>query len=442
LNITGASAAGGAGVAISFGGGATVVSCGSSLITLSLVTTPTSLGTSSGDTMTYTLPVGLAYAGNLTAGFTALVSGGSGSPTIVKIPMPVGIAPSTPINYSFDAIPSGGGCGSMNIGGAYQRRIASLLCGSTACASSSVVISTATSPAIVVNKPNLVLSNVVILDTPSWRQANWNANHVKVYYSNNGSQAYSANSDTVEFFCNSGSTVAFAKRALTKNVAVGSSDSDEYYVMMPIGSCIPGDVITARIQTTTSSGTPQCLCSPSSYVMSGVGLPLGFLQAGASSSDCSVRLFWQYNQSLSVDRFEIQRSGDASLYQTIATLDGRSREYRDISSVSGNWYYRIVAVSTDGKRTYSKTLIADSGDCPEMALRVFPNPVQHQLTILGLKAGAVSQYKIIDHLGRNVLQGELVSRNTIDVSMLSPGFYILKVIDGGKVEARQVQICR
>jgi len=444
LNITGATAAGGAGVTISFGGGATSVNCGSSLITLSLITTPTSLGTTSGDTMSYTLPIGLVYAGNLTAGYSAVVTGGSGAPTIVKIPMPVGVAASTPINYSFDVEPNGGGCGAMNISGDYKRLIAPLSCGAVPCASSSVVIASATSPVITVNKPTLILNNVEIFDTTAWRQANYPANRVRVYYSNNGTQSYTGNSDTVEFFCNSASTVPFAKMPLTKNVAIGASDSDEHYVMMPIGSCSPGDVITTRIQTQTAGGTAQCLCAPSSFEMAGVGLPLKFLSTKIQSKDCAVNLNWQYNDQSSLIRYEVERSSDGKNYHRIAQLHANNNEYLDVTPTSGIWFYRIKVIEAEGSVTYSNTLSTQTSKCIGTANSVYPNPASDQIYIVLQGESFYNQFQIIDALGRTLLKGSLNmnTNNKINVANLVSGTYTIRIITDTEVSTQQVQILR
>ena len=446
LDITGASAAGGAGVTISFGGSPTTLGCGTTVVTLSLITTPTSLGTTAGDTMTYTLPVGMGYAGNLTSGYSATVTGGAGAPTIVKVAMPTGVAAGTAISFNFDVVPQGGGCGSVNIMGAYQRRIASLFCGATACASSSVVISTATSPNITLVKPSLVISDIQLLDTPAWRQANYYANHVKVFYSNNGTQAYSANTDTIEYFCNASATVPFAKMPLTKALAIGASDSDEYYLMMPIGSCSPGDVIVSRIQTQTAGGTAQCLCSPSSFVSAGVGLPLTFLGVSTKVQDCAVNLSWSYNitDNSDLNSFIIERSNNGVQYNTVATLKPSVTNYIDVTPNSGKWFYRIKAIGVQGKAAYSPTQTANTMQCVGNRVKVYPNPANEQLQIVLQGSSNNNRFELIDALGRVLLQGVLNNNtnNKLDVSGLVRGTYLVKVITDDNVTMHQVQILK
>ncbi len=62
-------------------------------------------------------------------------------------------------------------------------------------------------------------------------------------------------------------------------------------------------------------------------------------------------------------------------------------------------------------------------------IEVYPNPTADQLIIKnGFENGT---YVIYDAIGRNVLNGELTSSNKIDVAVLSPGQYVLK-INGGQ----------
>lgn len=445
LNITGASAVGSGGGTMSFG--TSSVSCGASTV-LSLSTVPTGAPTQAGDTIIYTLPPGLIYAGNFTRGTNCatcdVVASASGN--VVKIKLQTGVAATSTLVYGFDVAPDGGGCGSVNIQAEFKRVIASLLCSGVPCSSSSVIIASSTSPAITLNKPNLVMSNIVILDTTAWRQANWNANHIKLYYNNNGTQAYTANTDTVEFFCNSTATVPFAKRALTKSLAIGASDSDEYFIMMPIGSCVPGDVITTRIQIQTASGTPQCLCNSEQYVAAGIGLPLQFLKTGVTVKDCAVTIDWTYNESGSdkVASFVIERSNNGADYKTISSQMANSVRYVDVTPNSGKWFYRIKAIGMDGKITYSNTLQATTSQCVGNTITVYPNPANAQLNIVLQGTSVNNQYELIDALGRVVLKGAILSNsnNKLEVSGVPVGAYTIRITTDTEVRTEKVQILK
>jgi hypothetical protein len=429
LNITGATAAGSAGISMNFGS-ATSVSCGSA-ITFSLTTTPTSLPTTVGDTMVYTLPAGLAYAGNLTPGFTAVTTN-----QLVKVPMPVGVASGTPINYSFDVVASGGGCGSANITGAYQRSIAPLSCGGTPCTSSSVVIANGASAGITINKPTLVITGM------STSSTNWpvgTSKTVHLTYTNTGTLAYTANTDSVEFFCGS-STTPFATRALSKNVAIGAGDYDDFTILPPMGICAVGDLITARIQTVTSAGTPQCLCSPSSYTLAGVALPLTFISTDATADNCGVDITWQYDiTGTQLQNFIIERSSDGRQFNAIATLAQATTGYTDVTPYSGNWYYRVKAVTADGKVTYSKTLVVKTSQCTTNTFKVYPNPAKGKVQVVLQGNSTNTTYELHDAIGRILLKGSLLG-NSINLKGIAAGAYTLSIRVDGALHIQRLNI--
>jgi hypothetical protein len=436
LNISGVTVSGSAGVNISFGS-ATSATCGT-FIPVSLTTTPTSVGTSAGDTMVYTLPLGLAYAGGLTSGFTADTSG-TGGATVIKIAMPVGVVASTPINYTFNVVPSGSGCGSATITGAYKRAIAALSCGGTPCTGSSVVIASATSPAITLNKPSL---NITGMSTGTTGWIIGTSQTIHLTYNNTGTQASLANVDTVEFFCGS-STVPFAKQALTKSVAAGSSDYDDFTILVSTGACTAGNLITAKIQTTTSSGTPQCLCAVSSFVMNGVPLPLTFITTDITTDHCAADIQWTYNiTSGAIEHFIIERSIDGRDFNSVATLQPGTKDYIDITPYSGNWYYRIKALEITGTVFYSTILTVKTTLCGTNTLKVYPNPTTGKVQIVLQGNSINNSFELIDALGRTLQKGRLQanSNNTVEISNVTSGRYMLKIISDESTQTAMLDI--
>lgn len=445
LNITGASATGSGGGTVSFG--TTTVSCGTPT-TFSLSTVPTGAPTQAGDTVVYTLPAGLVYAGGFTKGTNCTTCDivASAASNKVKIKLQTGVAATNTLSYSFDVTPNTAGCGTVTVLSEFKRDITPLMCGATACGSSSVVIASGTSPNITLQKPNLVISNVAVLDTPSWRQAAYPANHVKVFYNNNGTQAYTANLDTVEFFCNASATVPFAKMPLAKSLPIGANDSDEYYIMMPMGSCSPGDVITTKIKGTTAGGTQQCICSESSFISAGVGLPLTFTNTSINAQNCAVNIGWAYSESGSdkVASFVIERSSNGAQYSPVASITAKSSNYVDVTPSSGKWYYRIKAIGVDGKTAYSNTLQATTSQCAGNTVNIYPNPASEQISIVLQGSSVNNQYELVDALGRTIVKGGLNSNsnNKVDVSGVLRGSYIIKIITDDNVTTHQVQIVK
>jgi hypothetical protein len=437
LNINGVTVSGSAGVTIGFGS-ATSASCGTT-IPVSLTTTPTSVGTAAGDTMMYTLPAGMNYAGGLTSGFTADVTT-AGATTIVKVAMPVGIAASTPINYSFNVVPGGGGCGNVNITGAYKRDIAPLSCNGTPCTGSSVVIASAMSPAITLNKPSLNITGMST-GTTGWTTSTSQTIHLT--YSNTGTQASVANIDTVEFFCGS-STVPFAKRALTKSVTIGGNDYDDFTLTVPTGGfCTTGALVTARIQTTTAAGTAQCLCAPGSYTMSGVPLPVTFIRTGATADNCAVNLSWEYkSDNNSVPQFVIERSSNGQAFSNVVTLPATATSYIDVVPSSGKWFYRIKATEAGGSAGYSPVMSINAVKCTSNNISVYPNPANTEVHVVLQGNSTSNVYELRDALGRVLLSGKLQANanNMISLQGIVSGVYMLSIWTDGILHTQQVNV--
>jgi hypothetical protein len=150
-------------------------------------------------------------------------------------------------------------------------------------------------------------------------------------------------------------------------------------------------------------------------------------------------LKWDLNNNDEVAYFELQRSGDASDFTTIATVNavysGQSAakySYSDYqSSSTSHAYYRVKAIMKSGVRNYSNVmniLIAD-----QMFLVSSPNPnpfVDRVDCILSLKNKASVTTRIMDQRGSLVKQMEIdcnAGENKININglgHLKPGMYI------------------
>ncbi|MGC4102956.1 T9SS type A sorting domain-containing protein [Ferruginibacter sp.] len=434
LNITGATAAGSAGVLMSFGA-ATAVSCGTN-ISFSQTITPTGMPSAAGDTMVYTLPLGMAYAGNLTTGFTATVSG-----QIVKVAMPAGVAAATPINFSFDVTAAGGGCGSGSVSAAYQRSIAPLSCGGTPCASSSAVIANGASPVIAMNKPDLSITAVT---KTSGAFVPGGTVNVNVTVANSGTVDAPAATYIVEVFCGS-SSIPFATDYFPSAITAGSNATAAMTFTIPAGgsSCTVGATTTYKILPVTALGTSQCICSATTFTPLMV-LPVTFTSTDATADNCAVDVKWSYELSnaWTLQQFVVERSSDNTNFTAVATLAATAVHYTDVVPASGNWYYRIKAVEVNGNITYSKTVVVKASSCQGTGLKVYPNPAHGQLQIVLQGNSNTNNYQLIDAIGRIIQNGSLRSNtnNTINISKIASGIYILKVWMDGVVQTKQVHI--
>jgi len=73
----------------------------------------------------------------------------------------------------------------------------------------------------------------------------------------------------------------------------------------------------------------------------------------------------------------------------------------------------------------------------EEMFRVYPNPASGMLFV-DILDGSEQEYAVIDMLGRERISGQISNKQQIDISALSPGQYLLRIVDlsSGKYSAK------
>jgi hypothetical protein len=444
VNITGATASGSAGATFSFG--ASSINCSTST-TLNLTTTPTTLGTSVGDTVLYTLPAGMGYAGNFTAGAnctscTATVIAGPGGTTIVKIKLHPGVPASAALLYSFDINAQAGGCGATNVTSSYKRDIPALMCGVTPCTGSSIFIATGTSSAITLIKPNLSIS-AFSFASGSLTPGSPTPLTVNMTVDNSGSVAALAGTYNVEFFCGS-STTPFATTLFPSAIPAGGSASAGLTVSVPAApTCNGGEIVTAKIQPVTAANVNQCMCSVTSMQMLRT-LPVTLSSFTATESNCKVGLNWKSGVEINLLKYQLEYSTDAANYTVVTSINptGDNSVYNfSHQAEQGRGYYRLRMVDKNGSIKYSE-IISLNISCAGKSILLFPNPANNVLNVnlTGYK-GNVSG-TLYNARGQLVLTKQLSNGiNTIDSRKLPVAVYSLVVIDNtGERSTYKVQV--
>ena len=111
------------------------------------------------------------------------------------------------------------------------------------------------------------------------------------------------------------------------------------------------------------------LCNP-------VILPAGFINFEGRFEDCKVRLSWESPLSETAKEFEIQRSPDGELFETMEKLDAAGNH-------KGQWvdpfplesaFYRIRMYNSTG-RVAESPILSVNGECTKPKMLVLGNPV-------------------------------------------------------------------
>ncbi len=420
--ITGATAPGSAGMTLDFGA-ATATGCGNA-VTLSSTITPTSIGSSVTDTVVYTLPAGLVYAGNPSAGITPVISGST-----VKIGMPV-VAASTPVPFSFDVVAGGGGCGNASVTATYNRAIGGLTCGVTTCAASAVVIANGSSPAITLQKPSLGISNVVLTGGFFRPGQSYTA---AVSISNSSSTAAPAATYIVEAFCGS-SSIPFDAQVFAPAVAASGMATGTMAFSVPAVVCHTGDQVTYRIRPLTATGTQQCLCSEASY-LSSEALPVKLISFNAYKKGHTALLQWATATEQDNKGFEVQHSADGSSWSNIGFVrskaaGGNSSSRQDYTfthgkPVDGTNLYRLKQSDLNGRHEYSPVRMVSFGK--DEGITIYPNPVTDMVRVEGLSGE--SRIRVYDVTGRLVAE-QRADSSAVEISLihLGEGVYHIHIL--------------
>lgn len=167
-----------------------------------------------------------------------------------------------------------------------------------------------------------------------------------------------------------------------------------------------------------------------------VPLPVGLNVFNAFLQNEEVQIFWKTATETNSDYFEIQKSRDGKIWQTIKVVQaaGYSTSTLDYSHIdkkpfNGTSYYRLKQVDKDGAFTYSS--VRAVSDQPADVVKVYPLPAKNTFTVEAGKMN-VTSIKVTDATGR---QWELPFEKedffyTVDSKELPTGFYTVMLTDG------------
>lgn len=423
----------------------TSITCGQT-VTLSLKDVVVAAPTQSGDTVTYSIPSGLSYVPasfanvkNCASCVVSTAPGAAGS-TLVKVALQSGVAVGDSLKYTFNVTASGlGGCTAPTISASAKRTISGLTCGATTCTGSSTVVGTGSNSSMTVQKPTPVITAMSVVSGLWWPGQ---TPTVSVTIRNDGAVSMPASAYYVEFFCGT-STTPMAVALYPSAVPAGQTVTANMTFTVNSG-CPVGSLITAKIREQSALGSPQCICSETSFTFL-TPLPVDLESFTASEADCKVALNWKVAAERNLSGYEVEFSNDGVNFNKAATVapKGSNSNYRynHTTLQNGTVYYRLRMVDIDGKYEYSNVLAARVF-CAGKAIVVYPNPANSylQVTATGFDSGITG--KLYNSIGQLVMEKKMVNgTNKLETSRLADGTYNL-VVSGsdGSVQAYKVLI--
>lgn len=113
-----------------------------------------------------------------------------------------------------------------------------------------------------------------------------------------------------------------------------------------------------------------------------ISLPLQLLAFQGQLKNTTATLNWSTAAEINADKFEVERSGNGSVWTNIATVAAKgaaSNAYQiaDANLTSGKWFYRLKMIDKDGSFKYSQVVMLElSGKNLFVLNQNYPNPVK------------------------------------------------------------------
>ena len=228
---------------------------------------------------------------------------------------------------------------------------------------------------------------------------------------------------------------------------------------MPVGAVQNASLTNPRVANVTvtafSDWTVSDIDSP---------LPVELTSFTAAREGASVLLRWSTATETNNYGFDVQRSGDARTWSTLAFIEGagtssapKQYQYRDTpyydGQPAGTLWYRLRQVDRDGSATFSKPVLLTAASPASAALlEVFPNPVTSSSTAAisyTLPEAGNADVRLYDALGRVAAtlpqgwQTQGAHALHLPVAGLAPGAYLLQLsVNGIPLRAQGVRVQR
>lgn len=168
-------------------------------------------------------------------------------------------------------------------------------------------------------------------------------------------------------------------------------------------------------------------------------IPIKLLYFGGHYANNAAKLNWQYETQTNFSHFVVEKSLDGIVFNSIKNIyltNSQFYNYTDIDLNKGSiYFYRLKLVDKDGTFSYSNIIKIQTEAVNTFS--ILGNPVKDNLTITGLKRGAL--LALYDNAGKMLLQKNIQDQSfSLDLSFLSSGVYYLKYSNNGSIETKKI----
>lgn len=221
-----------------------------------------------------------------------------------------------------------------------------------------------------------------------------------------------------------GTSVMFATSDgyLTSNSNIGGGQ----------GRITVSGINAASISVSTNDGAGIAVSNP--FNCNSI-IPLKLESFTGRSNNCKALLNWRTGIEQNVRDIEIQRSKDATVFSKIGNVlpKGSYNSYSFICDNNTTGYFRLKIIDFDGHYEFSNVLSVKS-NCSNTLYKVLPNPASNSIEIVGLENN--DNVFVLDISGRKALAFKSSpTNNKFEIQKLTPGMYILQVINNGIIKS-------
>lgn len=221
----------------------------------------------------------------------------------------------------------------------------------------------------------------------------------------------------------------------TEQANVAGTTNGQVYVLLVTNYASVTQIINID-QSSSAVATTNCA----------IVLPVGMSLYDVFLDRKQVKIKWITDTELNNDYFDIQRSKDGKIWETIALKKGMGTittqtnyEVIDEKPLEGISYYRIKQVDIDGKINFSP--LKSIKNNPELEITVYPSPGK-DIVKVNTNNKKLDTIEIVDLLG-NVITAPYTIENgeyIYTISHLKKGIYTINMlVDGQKITRRLVK---
>ncbi|MEO7311389.1 MAG: T9SS type A sorting domain-containing protein [Chitinophagaceae bacterium] len=194
-----------------------------------------------------------------------------------------------------------------------------------------------------------------------------------------------------------------------------------------------GTAASSTVEALTTPGTNQ-LYRGVAFVPGTPILPVTILSFDAQKLNGKNELTWKVAQETDLNHYEVERSADGRNYTTIsqiAAVHNSTYSFSDTKPASLN-YYRIKLVDKNGKTNFTKVVVVLNKENGFVIGDVYPTLTNGPVNVeVFTSANSKIQYTVSNLAGQKMIsQTAMVnqfSKETIDLTSLTPGLYLLQV---------------